>query len=239
MSDFLEAPKTSTLQQNTQSTHLTQSSLPVCSTQDPVPVAVNTQYHTPLTFVSTQGQVVHHTPVPHAYMHSIMPSQVHPQAPFASSTPSRLGKAPESSEVHDLEDSNNDFEGMIVSKTNTSKSLSKRKAKPLELKQDDKRQKQTVTEASKEVGKKGKRGGRKAGVQIYVERDMRHLVDIVADVEPTGRNGWLDVETRYNIYARANGRTERMEKALRKKYKEVCTKVDLLFVILLIAMADC
>lgn len=71
-----------------------------------------------------------------------------------------------------------------------------------------------------DVGK-GRRGGRKPGASSYNEKDLVHLVALVGDILPTGGQGWEAVVERYNLYAKANFRTERTDKSLRKKFQEV------------------
>lgn len=96
------------------------------------------------------------------------------------------------------------------------KGKGKAKAKPLQTASQRKSGNSLTVETTK-----GKRGGRKPGASSYYEKDLTHLVALVGDVLPTGGQGWTAVAERYNLYATANGRTERTDKSLRKKFQEV------------------
>lgn len=96
----------------------------------------------------------------------------------------------------------------------------KEKGKAKVVRPSSVQQKNTSEPKHADVGK-GRRGGRKPGASSYNEKDLVHLVALVGDILPTGGQGWEAVAERYNLYAKANFRSERTDKSLRKKFQEV------------------
>ncbi len=124
----------------------------------------------------------------------------------------------------DDEDDDDDFASCIPSKD---KGKGKVKAEPedakakVKVKAKDESKMKGDNSKGKEKVKVSTKGGRKKGAKNFSREDTEGLLGLVKAEMPLGQSGWNKVTDIFNVWAKANGFTERSMMVLWKHFQSV------------------